>query len=146
MVQYLHVAAGFPTKSTWLKSILNRNYITWLLITVKDVNRHFPESEETQKGHMRNQLQRLRSTKSPLPGTDEPPDEKKQDVFINVYDPKRTKYTYQTDKFRHQSRRGNKYQMILHKIYGNSTWIEPMKNKIEGEKILDRRHTLGRIK
>ena len=33
-VWYLHVAVGLPTKSTWLKSIRNRNYPTWPLITV----------------------------------------------------------------------------------------------------------------
>ena len=33
-----------------------------------------------------------------------------------------------------------KYQIILHEIDGNSTWIEPMKNKAEGGVILARRH------
>ena len=41
-------------------------------------------------------------------------------------------YTDQTGKFPHRSSRGNRYQMILHEIDGNSAWIEPMKNKIEG--------------
>ena len=27
-VRYLHTAAGFPTKSTWLNIILNGNYLT----------------------------------------------------------------------------------------------------------------------
>ena len=36
--------------------------------------------------------------------------------------------------------------MILHKIDGNSTWIEPMKNNIEGEIILARRRELARMK
>ena len=54
-VQYLHTSAGFPTKVTWLKSIRNGKYLTWSLLTIKNVNRHFPESEDTQKGHMRHQ-------------------------------------------------------------------------------------------
>ena len=54
-VQYLHAAAGFPTKATWLKSIRNGKYLTWSLLTIKNVNRHFLESEDTQKGHMRHQ-------------------------------------------------------------------------------------------
>ena len=53
-VRYLHAAAGFPTKATWLKSIRNGNYLTWPLITITNVHKYFPESEETQKGHMRN--------------------------------------------------------------------------------------------
>ena len=36
--------------------------------------------------------------------------------------------------------------MILHEIDGNSTWIEAMKNKTEGEIILDQRKALARMK
>ena len=32
--------------------------------------------------------------------------------------------------------------MVIHKIDGNSTWIEPMKNKTQGEMIKTRRITL----
>ena len=46
-IRYLHAAAGFPTKFTWIKSTRNGNYLTWPLITVKNVHKHFPESEET---------------------------------------------------------------------------------------------------
>ena len=56
-IRYLHAAAGFPIKYTWIKSILNGKYLTWPLITVTNVHKHFPESEETQKGHMQNQRQ-----------------------------------------------------------------------------------------
>ena len=122
-VRYLHVAVGLPTKSTWLKSILNNNYLIWTLITVKNVNWHFPESEETQRGHLRNQHQGLCSTKSPHPVTRTTPAENKCNVFINVYDPKGKMYTEQMGKLTHRSIHGKKYQMILHEIDGNSTWI-----------------------
>ena len=62
-IHYLHAAAGFPTKPTWIKIICNGNYLFWPLITVTNVHKHFPESEETQKGHMQNQRQGVRSTK-----------------------------------------------------------------------------------
>ena len=77
-VRYLHADAGFPTKATWLKSIRNGNYPTWPRLTIHNVNRHFLESEDTQKGHMWNQRQGVRSTKakSPHPGTESPPTEK----------------------------------------------------------------------
>ena len=132
-VHYLHAATGFPTKVMCLKSIRNSNYLTLEMLTIHNVNRHLPESEETQKGHMQNQRQGVRSTKAkaPHPGTESPPAEKKRDVFINLYEPKYTMYTYQTGKFPHRSIRRNRYQMIPHEIDVNSTWIEPMKNKIE---------------
>ena len=79
---------------------------------------------------MRNQLQGVRSTKAPLPGTKLSPAEKKLNVFINVYEPKGTMYMDQMGKFPHCSSGGKKYQIILHEIDGNSTYIEPMKNKI----------------
>ena len=87
-VKYLHAAAGFPTKSIWLKSIFNGNYLTCPLIIVKNVDRHFPESEETKMGNLYNQRQGLRSTKAPHPVTKPTSAEKKRNVFINVYNPK----------------------------------------------------------
>ena len=76
--RYLHAAAVFPTESTCFKSIRNGNYLTLPLLTIYNVNRHFSDSEGTQKGHMRNQRQRVCSTKakSPHPGTESPPAEK----------------------------------------------------------------------
>ena len=62
-IRYLHAAAGFPVKATWLKAIRNGNYSTWPLINVKNVAKHFPESEETQFGHMQGQRQGVRSTR-----------------------------------------------------------------------------------
>ena len=44
-------------------------------------------------------------------------------------------YTDQTGKFPHASSRGNNYQMVIHEIDGSHTWIEVMKNRIEGEMI-----------
>ena len=45
-----------------MSAICKGNYLIWPLVNVKNVNKHFPESEETQKGHQRNQRQGVRST------------------------------------------------------------------------------------
>ena len=50
-------------KSTWLKAICNGSLLTWPLITVKNVNKFFPESDETKQEHMQSQRQVVRSTK-----------------------------------------------------------------------------------
>ena len=55
-------------------------------------------------------------------------------------------FSNQTGKLPHASSKGNNYQMIVHEIYGNSTWIDPMKNWTKGETILARRHALIRMK
>ena len=64
MVRYYHAAAGFPTKATWLKAIENNHYASWPGLSTKVVRAHFPESEETQKGHMKKQKAGARSTKT----------------------------------------------------------------------------------
>ena len=63
MVRYLHAAAGFPTEATWYDAVKSGNYNSWPWLNPKNVRAHFPESEETQKGHMRNERQGLRSTR-----------------------------------------------------------------------------------
>eukprot|EP00804_Cyclotella_cryptica_P006783 CCRYP_019522-RA/>CCRYP_019522-RA protein AED:0.43 eAED:0.43 QI:0/0/0/1/0/0/2/0/364 len=138
-IRYLHAAAAFPTKSTWLAAIRKGNYSTWPLITVKNVHKYFPQSEETQQGHMRNQRQGTRSTKQALPQA-EPctPLPQLHDIFIRTYDTHSTLYTDQTGKFPHLSSKGNRYQMILYHVDSNSIWAEPTKNKTEGELILAR--------
>jgi hypothetical protein len=54
-IRYLHAAAGYPTKATWLKAIKAGNYASWPGVTVESVNAHFPESVETIKGHTKKQ-------------------------------------------------------------------------------------------
>ena len=105
-IRYLHAAAELQNKATWINSIINGNYLTWPLITVKNVNKHFPESEETQNGHMLNQKQGVRSTKvlsqQKTQLTSESklhPVEKRRNVFLTIYKPKEKVYTDQTGKF-----------------------------------------------
>eukprot|EP00804_Cyclotella_cryptica_P002412 CCRYP_004109-RA/>CCRYP_004109-RA protein AED:0.25 eAED:0.31 QI:0/0/0/1/0.33/0.25/4/0/631 len=87
-IRYLHAAAGFPTKSTWLAAIRKGNYSTWPLITVKNAHKHFPQSEETQQGHMRNQRQGTRSTKQALPQAEpRTPLPQLHDIFIRPMTP-----------------------------------------------------------
>eukprot|EP00804_Cyclotella_cryptica_P003825 CCRYP_018936-RA/>CCRYP_018936-RA protein AED:0.22 eAED:0.20 QI:0/0/0/1/1/1/2/0/637 len=51
-------------------------------------------------------------------------------------------YTDQTGKFPHVSSRGFCYQMILYHVASNSIWVEPTKNRTEGELILARSQAL----
>jgi hypothetical protein len=62
VIIYLHAAAGFPVESTWLQVIKARFYATWPLLNAKNVNKYFPEYEETQKGHMRQKKSGIRKT------------------------------------------------------------------------------------
>jgi len=136
--------------------------MSWPLLTVKNVNKYFPESEETQQGHMESQRQNVRSTrrKNKLepkeveikiePGEGEEDAKKnveeENDIMIDVYDTNDTIYTDQAGKFPSVSSQGNRYQMILTHIDTNSIWVEATKNKTEGEMILARRRALLRMK
>jgi hypothetical protein len=51
LVQYYHAAVGLPTKPSWLKAIKNKQYTLWPGLRWEAVNNHFPQSEETLKGH-----------------------------------------------------------------------------------------------
>jgi hypothetical protein len=60
LVHYYHTAAGFPTKPTWIKAIRNKQFASWPGLTVDAVKRHYPDSEETPKGHGRETPSKLR--------------------------------------------------------------------------------------
>ena len=154
-ILYLHTATGFPTKRTWIKSIKSENYLTWPFLTIKNVNKYFPESEETHQGHMQGQRQGVQSTKVNIK-TEDDDDEKEGDekqvdvklheIYIKVYDPKETMYTDQNGKFPVVSSRGNKYMMLLVDVDSGSIWAEAMKNRKEGEMIQASRRSLLRMK
>ncbi len=148
IIRYLHGAAGFPTKASWLKAICKGNYLSWPLINVKNVAKYFPESEEIQKGHMHSQRQGVRSMKVAEPTKDVPtniPHQKKNDILITEHEVKSLMYADQTGLFPAVSSLGNKYVMImiLHHVNSNSSWSEAMRNQSGGELILARARALA---
>jgi len=91
-IQYLHEAAGFLVESEWIKAIKAGNYVTWPELTAEAVHKHFPESDETKKGHMKQQRQIVRSTKVKQNATDNQdkedqnkPQAKLKDVYVKIY-------------------------------------------------------------
>ncbi len=88
-VRYLHAAAGHPIEDTWSKAIRKGNYNSWPLIDTKKVRKYFPDSEETQCGHMRGQCQEVLSARTTHPTVADTPNkllEKKNDIFIHIYE------------------------------------------------------------
>jgi hypothetical protein len=62
-ITYPHAATGFPVKETWMDSIKAGNFITRPCHKTMAVRKHFPDSNKTQKGHMKKQRQGVRLTK-----------------------------------------------------------------------------------
>jgi hypothetical protein len=135
-VKYLHTAAGFPVKETWTKAIKAGNFNTWPTITPTTVQCHFPESDETQKGHMKKQCQGTRSTRvQDKMEPNVPALPKMKDIYIKIHNATKTMHSNQTGRFPATSSRGNKYIMVLVEVNGNFIDAEPMKNKLEGPRI-----------
>ncbi len=140
-IRYLHAAAGFPTKDSWIKAINNGNYATWPGITVEAVNKHFPESVETQKGHMKKQRQNVRSTKQKVIA-DEVSDAveltqtiTKQNVLVKVINASETVFTDQMGRFPVQSNRGNTSVMVYYDIDANYIDAEPIRSHADPQMI-----------
>jgi hypothetical protein len=134
-IKYLHAAAGFPVKETWLDAIKAGNYVTWPGLTAAAVQKHFSDSDETQKGHMKKQRQGVRSTKlkddktsqENNNHTDQTP-KKMRDVYIKIHNAAETMHSDQTGRFPATSSRGNQYVMVV-EVDGNYIDAEPLKNK-----------------
>jgi hypothetical protein len=63
-IKWMHAVCGYPVKLTWLKAIKAGNYIGWPMLTEPNVNKYYPETSETPKGHMNQTRKNVRSTKT----------------------------------------------------------------------------------
>ena len=86
----MHAAAGFPVKETWKRVVWAGNYTTWPGLSVKSIQKYFPDdAEETLKGYMRGQRQGFRSTKERRekePNDNKTPKQKQNDIYTTVVD------------------------------------------------------------
>ena len=134
VVRYLHAALGSPTQATLLTAAQHGNLVTFPGLTPHNISRHFPESDETQKGHMKQTKQGVRSTKivdeDAMLGINQQPGVKHKDVYLIVFDAtKKTMYSDQTGKFPITSARGNKYIMVAVELDGNYIDGEPLQSR-----------------
>ena len=159
LIRYYHAAAGFPTKPTWLKAIKKGFYSSWVGLTDSAVQRHFPESEETWKGHAKKIKSGLRSTKKKGVKEDTPkmtsddiprPITTNKEIFVQTYDIQnefqRTIYTDQTGKFPDRSSKGNQYIMTMVEMDSQAILVEAMKNRSSDEMIRAYQVLIDRLK
>ena len=57
-----------------------------------------------------------------------------------------TLYSDQTGAFPQTSSRGNKYQMAMHEIDSNTTWVKPLPSKTKGSMIAARPRGRARMR
>ena len=152
LVQYLHASAGFPTNA-------------WPGLTPEAIAKHFPESEETLKGHARKTKSGKQSTKR-YPGWESNlinkhiantegeitrPTTKGRNIFFQIYNVKEDEallkmYTDQTVCFPKKTSRGNQYIMVLVELNSNAILVEGMKDRTSGEMIHAYQHLVDCLK
>jgi hypothetical protein len=150
LVHYYHAVSRFPTKPTWLKAIKNKQFASWPRLMADVVDRHYPDSDETPKGHGRKAPSGLCSTKVTTLALDDStnafgmedstrPTKKECTVIYGILDMEdkaaRKIYTNQPGQFPKKFSRGNQYIMVLTKIDSDAILIKPMKNRTAGEMI-----------
>ena len=104
----MHAVCGHQVKSPWIKAIKAGNFVGWLLLTEKNVQKYFPKTKETDKGHMNQTRKNVRSTKTKAKPFEEANittlrGKKVQDVNTRVYDARETIFSDQTGKYPTQS-------------------------------------------
>jgi hypothetical protein len=63
VIRFQHATLGFPPKASLLNAICHKNLVIFPGMTADNVTKFFPKSNETQKGHMKQSRQGVRSTK-----------------------------------------------------------------------------------
>jgi hypothetical protein len=142
----MHTICGYPVKSTWLKAIKAGNYVGWPMLTERNVQKYYPKTTETAKGHLNQTRKNVRSTKvkaTPLEtcNTSHLHGKKVRNVYIQTYMVHEFMFSDQTGHFPIQSLCGNKYIMVMVDIDSNTILVEPMKNR-EDAKMIQAYNTL----
>jgi hypothetical protein len=144
LVQFLHAACGSPVPSTWIRAIEQGHFATWPGLTANLVRKHLPKSIATVKGHLNQQRQNIRSTKTShakpssiinLKPPSDSPNERSHHVYAATSKIPGQISTDLTGRFLSTSSHGNKYILILYDYNSNSILAEPMKNRSDTEHL-----------
>ena len=132
----LPCSSRIPYQANVDKTINNKQYASWPGLTSEIVQKYYPESAETLKGHARKFKSGFKSTKKTAEPQGQDPEEesvtnlkatpteelkvptkKKKEIFLTTYglqdDFQQKMYTDQTGRFPTKSSRGYQYIMVL---------------------------------
>jgi len=131
---------GYPVQSTSLEAIKAGNYFGWPMLNERNVQKYYPETIKTARGHLNQTRKNLRSTKAksaPLEtcDTSQLHGKKVCDIYTETYMVRETMFSDQIGQFPMRSQRGNKYIMVMVEIDSNAILIEPMKSSKDEEMI-----------
>jgi len=63
-IKWMQALCGYHVKTTWSKAAKAGNFVGWPLLTKKNINKYYPKTDKTPKGHMIQQWKNFRSTKT----------------------------------------------------------------------------------
>jgi hypothetical protein len=63
-IKWMHAICGYPIKSTWLKAIKAGNHVGWPMLNECNVQKYYPKTIKTPKGHLNQTRKNVRSTKA----------------------------------------------------------------------------------
>jgi hypothetical protein len=140
---YFHAAAGFPTNESFTDAFRAGNYATWPGLTTTLIAKHFPDSDKTQKGHMKGQRKGVRSAKvkpaievknraGNIKRTAKTRCHQKVERHLHQnYKLVETIHINQTGAFPVTSQRGYRYIMVGIHIDANYIFCETLKNRTD---------------
>lgn len=126
IVQYLHAAAFSPATTTWRHAIQQGFFTTWPSLNTQLVDKHLPKSIASAQGHLDQQRKNVQSTKAPTHTR------RSHSIYAAIATPHETTgqtHGDLTGRFPVQSRRGNKYILIIYDYDSNSIQAQPIKNR-----------------
>jgi hypothetical protein len=137
-ITYLHACCFSPVTDTWLKSIQNGHFATWPSVTVDNVRKYLGKSDATEKGHLNQIRQNIRSTQQveviTAPETDMVQEDKCHYLYATTLETNQI-YSDLTGRFPTTSLSGNKYMLILYDYDSNIILSAPMKNRGDKEMV-----------
>jgi hypothetical protein len=103
-IKWMHALCGYLVKSTWLKAIKAGNYVGWLMLMERNIQKYYPKAAETAKGHLNQTRKNVCSTKekpAPLETciTLRLHGKKVCNVYTKTYKIRKTMFSNQTGQF-----------------------------------------------
>ncbi len=103
-IKWMHAICGYPVKSTWFKAIKAGNYVGWPMLNERNIQKYYPKTIKTVKGHLNQTKKNVRSTKAktaPLEtcDTSQLHGKKVRDVYTQTYMVCETMFFNQTGQF-----------------------------------------------
>ena len=154
LVRFLHAAAGFPVKSTWIAATRAGNYTTWPGLTYKNAKTYHPTTAETLKGHITQTHQGVftnrkttpsKPTRAVSPLSSDIPAKTSKKIYV-VVEPVIKLYNDDMGRFSIHCCSGHHYIMLTFHCDINAIPIEPFQSHHDLHRIASYSRIMTRLR